>query len=76
MAWVVPWARLVPDFTAVAPESLAGGLDPGPGDPGLVGLQAAMVRQVRSSTGARYRRSGGRVGFIGCCLVPVVLPLE
>jgi hypothetical protein len=67
------------DFTAVPSPALVAAepSDPVPVGLGVVVLQPAMARQRRiSSSGGRHRCSGGRLGFIGCFLVPVVLPLE
>src|SRR5215218_10680703 len=68
---LAPVAAAPPDPVPAAP--LAGWPDPVPVGPVL---QPATARQARSSSGGRHRCSGGRLGFIGCCLVPVVLPLE
>ena len=62
---------------SVGDYALAAGLDPVPVGPGVgVALQPATARQARISSGGRHRCSHGRLGFIGCCLVPAVLPLE
>ena len=74
VASLAPVVAAPPDPMPAAP--LAGGLDPVPVGPGVGVLQPATARQARISSDGRHRCSGGRLGYIGCCLVPVVLPLE